>query len=171
MLTTLEVPICIQLHTLINIRGTNHSQVIHIQINPHTRSILNRTYHQLFLTPGIQELAPRITIPTYSPMKGITGRRADKLFWATILLHNVDALEVFEEAIRNAREEEPAATTAYNPRSHSASTEPETPLAVPLSSDAPSTGARRDRGGGRGTWPRPTKTQDLARAQRQLDHI
>ena len=36
MLATLEGPIRIQLHTLINIRGTNHSQVIHIQINPRT---------------------------------------------------------------------------------------------------------------------------------------
>ena len=45
MLATLEGPIRIQLHTLITIRGTNHSQVIHIQINPHIRSILGRTYH------------------------------------------------------------------------------------------------------------------------------
>jgi hypothetical protein len=51
MLATLEGPIRIQLHTLITIRGTNHSQVIHLNINPHTRNILGRTYHQLFLTP------------------------------------------------------------------------------------------------------------------------
>jgi len=158
MLATLESPIRIQLHTLINIRGTNHSQVIHRQINPHTRSILSRTYHQLFLTPGTQEFAPRIIIPTDNPIKGITGRRADNIFWATIILHNVDTLKVFEEAIRKAGEEEPAATTDYNARGHSASTEPETPLADPLSSDAPSTGATRGRGGGRGTRPRPTKT-------------
>ncbi len=40
MFATLESPIRIQLNTLINIRGTNHSQVIHIQINPHTQSSL-----------------------------------------------------------------------------------------------------------------------------------
>jgi hypothetical protein len=97
MLATLEGPIRFQLNTLINIRGTNHSQVIHIQLNPHTRSILGRTYHQLFLNPGTQELAPHITIPKYNPIKGITGRRIDKLLWSTILLHSVDTLEVFEE--------------------------------------------------------------------------
>ncbi len=57
MLATLEGPI--HLHTLINIRGTNHTQVIHIQLNPHTRSILGRTYHQLFLTPGTQGFSLR----------------------------------------------------------------------------------------------------------------
>jgi len=71
MLASLESPIRIQLNTLINIRGTNHSQVIHIQINPHTRSIIGRTYHHLFLTPGTQELAPHITIPTYNPTNDI----------------------------------------------------------------------------------------------------
>ncbi len=64
MLATLEGPIRIQLHTLINIRGTNHSEIVYIQINPHTKSTLGRTYHQLFLNPGTQELAPHITIPT-----------------------------------------------------------------------------------------------------------
>ena len=58
MLATLEGPIRTQLRTLITIRGTNHSQIIHIQINPHTRGVLGRTYHQLYLTPGTQELAP-----------------------------------------------------------------------------------------------------------------
>jgi len=109
-----------------NVTHTPYSQVIHIQINPHTRSILCRNYNQLFLTPGTQELAPHITIPTYNPIKGITERRADKLLWATILLHNVDTLEVFEEAIRKAGEEEPADTTGYNARGHSERTETST---------------------------------------------
>ncbi len=64
MLATLEGPIRLQLHTIINIRGTNNSQVIHLQLNPYTRSILGRTYYQLFITPGTQELAPHITLPT-----------------------------------------------------------------------------------------------------------
>jgi hypothetical protein len=79
MLATLEGPIRIQLHTLINIRGTNHAQIVHLQINPHTRNILGRTYHHIFLTPDTQELAPHITPPSYKPIKGITGRWADKL--------------------------------------------------------------------------------------------
>ena len=45
MLATLDGPIRIQLNTLITIRGTNHSQIIHIQLTPHTRSILGRSYH------------------------------------------------------------------------------------------------------------------------------
>ena len=63
MLATLEGPIRIQIHTLVNIRGTNHAQIVHIQINPHTRIILGHTYHQFFLTPGTQELVPHITLP------------------------------------------------------------------------------------------------------------
>ena len=57
ILATLKRPICTQLITLINIRITNHAQIIHLQINPHTHSIRGRTYHQVFLTPGAQELA------------------------------------------------------------------------------------------------------------------
>ncbi len=113
MLDTLEGPIRLQLHTLINIRGTNHSQVIHLQLDSHTRSTLGRTHHQLLLTLGTQELVPHITLPTYKPAKGLTGRRADKLHWATVLLSNVDTLEVFEEDFRHAGEEEPAATTSH----------------------------------------------------------
>jgi len=45
MLATPEGPIRTQLRTLICIRGNTHSQVIHMQFNPHTRSILGRTYH------------------------------------------------------------------------------------------------------------------------------
>jgi hypothetical protein len=108
MLATLEGPIRIQPHTLITIRGTNHSEVIHLNINPHIRSILSRTYYQLVLTSGTQELAPHITLPAYNPAKDLTGRRTDKLHWATVLLHNVDTLEVFKEAIRQARKQEPA---------------------------------------------------------------
>jgi hypothetical protein len=52
MLAALEGPIRTQLCTLICIRGTTHSQVIHIQFNPHTRGILGLTYHQLFTKPG-----------------------------------------------------------------------------------------------------------------------
>ncbi len=118
MLTTLEGTIRVKLNTLINIRGTNHSHVIHILTNPHTRSILGRTYHQLFFTPDNQELAPRIALPRYNPTKGITARKADKLQWAVVLLHNVDTLEIFEEAIRQAGAEpaEPAPQQAHETR-------------------------------------------------------
>ena len=82
----------------------------------------------------------------------------------------MDTLEVFEEAIRKAGEEEPAATTKYTTRGHSERTETVTPPTDPISSGAPSTSATRGRGGGHGARPRPVKTQDPARAQRQLTH-
>jgi hypothetical protein len=168
MLATLEGPIRIQLHTLINIRGTNHSQVVYIQINPHTRSILGRTYHQLFLTPGTQDLAPNITLPTYNPTKGITGRRYDKLLWATILLSNVDTLEVFEEAIRQAgalQSEEPPADQDTEGGEAAAGTSH-----LPSVHPPNNTGNSNRRGGGRGSQPRPTKTHDTTKEQRKKEH-
>ena len=102
MLATLEGQIRVQPQTLINLRGTNHAQIVHLQVNPHTRSILGRTYHQLFLTPGTQELALHITLPSYNHSKRNTGRKADKLRWAVILLHSVDTLEIYKDAIRQA---------------------------------------------------------------------
>ena len=167
MLATLEGPVRIQLHTLINIRGTNHSQVVYIQINPHTRSILGRTYHQLFLTPGTQELAPHITLPTYNPTKGITGRRTDRLLWATIVLSNVDTLEVFEEAIRQAGEKQQVEPANQEPEGWEATAE-----ASYMSGIQPpaNTGNTNRRGGGRGSQPRPTKTQDKTKEQRKTEH-
>ncbi len=100
MLAILEGPIRTQLRTLICIQGTTHSQVVHITINPHSRNILGRTYHHLFAAHGTQELAPHITIPRYNTKKGLMGRKTDKLLWATLLLHNVDTLEIHEEVIR-----------------------------------------------------------------------
>jgi hypothetical protein len=168
MLAILEGTTRIQLHILINIRGANHSQVIHILINPHTRSILGRTYHQLFLTPGTQELAPLITLPTYNPSKGIIGRRADNLQWAVVLLHNVDTLEVLEEAIRQAGANEPA-----EPASHQAQEAGEGTSTVSYHSgrNMPhANGNNNRRGGGRGPQPRPVKSQDPAKKHRKAEH-
>ena len=105
MLATLEGTICTQLRTLICLRGTIHSQVIHIQFNPHTRSIIGRTYNQLFTPPSTQELEPHITLRRYNKDKGLISRRIDKVLWATTLLHNVDTLEVYEDAIRQTEED------------------------------------------------------------------
>jgi hypothetical protein len=77
MLATLEGPIRTELRTLINTRGNNHSKISNIQINPHTRNILGRTYRQLYITPGTQELAPNIKLPICNHVNGITCRRAD----------------------------------------------------------------------------------------------
>ena len=115
-------------------------------------------YHQLFLTPGTQELAPHITIPSYNPTKGLTGRRYDKLMWATVLLSNVDTLEVFEEAIRQAGEQPPEEAPADQELGEEKAAEGSSRL--PSVQQPTNTGKTNRRGGGRGTQPRPTKTQD-----------
>ena len=167
MLATLEGPIRIQLHTLIHIRGTNHADIVHLQINPHTRNILGRTYYQLFLTPGTQELAPHITLSSYNHIKGITRRRADKLHWTVILLHNVGTLEIYENAIRQA------AAAAYNIEAGGAAGKPaqeSSPHTTHQPADVSGTSAQGGRGGGRVPRPRPTKVHDPVKAQRDLQH-
>jgi hypothetical protein len=54
----------------------------------------------MFTALGSQELAPYITRPKYNNDRGFIGRRIDKIMWAITLLHNVDTLEAYEEAIR-----------------------------------------------------------------------
>jgi len=79
MLATLESPIRTKLRTLFNIRGTDHSQTIHIQMNPHTCNVHGRTYRQLYLIPCTQEPGPPIPLPTYNHTKVVIVRRADKI--------------------------------------------------------------------------------------------
>ena len=100
MFATLKDPIRTQMRILINIRGTNSFRIIYIQINPYTRNILGRTYYQLYRTPGTQDLATHMKLPTYNIVKDITSRMTDTIHWAIILLCNVDTLEIYEEAIR-----------------------------------------------------------------------
>ncbi len=78
---------------------------MHITLNPDYRIVLGRAYSHLFAAPGTQELAPHITIPRYTTERGLTGRIADTIIWATVLLRNVDTLEVYEEAIRHSEQD------------------------------------------------------------------
>ena len=105
LLATLDGPIRKQLLTFIGFGGSAHSQIVHIQLNPRTRSVLGRTHHDLFVALGTQDLATHITMPKYNIEKGITGRKAYIIMWATVLLHNVDTLEVSEEAIRHLEQD------------------------------------------------------------------
>jgi len=52
MMATLESTIRRQNHTLMQVRGTAHAQIFHIQFKPHSRNILSRTYPHLFSTQG-----------------------------------------------------------------------------------------------------------------------
>jgi hypothetical protein len=80
MLATLDGPVLTQLSTTFSILGTTHSQIIHIQINPQTFSIMKRKYRQLFEAPGTQAVAPYITLHKNNYSEGLTGRILDTCY-------------------------------------------------------------------------------------------
>jgi len=86
MLATIDTPFKIRLPTTITIGGSYHQQIVHIQLNPHNRSILGRAYLGFFQKPLTQTMDPIITMPTVHPTKGLTDRRSAKMSWAVILL-------------------------------------------------------------------------------------
>ena len=86
MLATIDTPIKIQIPTTITIAGSQHQQIVHIQLNPHNISILERAYLGLFQNPHTQSLHPTATIPTVHQTKGLTGCRTAKMTWAVLLL-------------------------------------------------------------------------------------
>ncbi len=91
---------------------------MHITLNPHSRNILGRAYHHLSAAPGTQELAPHIPIPRYTAERGLTGRRTDKIMWATVLLRIVDTLEVYVEAIHQSKQDLEQHTTPHEDASN-----------------------------------------------------
>jgi hypothetical protein len=86
MLATIDTPIKIRLPTTITIAGSHHQQIVHIQLNPHNRSILGRAYAGLFQTPLTQTMNPIIPIPKVHQTKGLIDRRSEKMSWAILLL-------------------------------------------------------------------------------------
>jgi len=56
MLATLDATIKVKLPTTITIAGSLNQQIAHVQLNPHTRSILGRAYINLNLNPLIQTI-------------------------------------------------------------------------------------------------------------------
>jgi hypothetical protein len=102
MLATIDTPIKIRLPTTITIAGSQHQQIVHIQLNPHNKSILGRAYLGLFQTPLTQSMNSTITIPTIHPTKGLTGRRTAKMSWVVFLLHDPETLQTYEEYARES---------------------------------------------------------------------
>jgi len=51
MLATIDTPIKIRLSTTITIAGSHHQEIVHIQLNPHNKSILGRAYAGLYQNP------------------------------------------------------------------------------------------------------------------------
>jgi hypothetical protein len=88
--------------------------------------------------------------------------------WATILLSNVDTLEVFEEAIRQAGEQPPEEAPADQDLEGGEAAEGSSRL--PSVQPPANKGNTNRRGGGRGPQPRPTKTQDKDKEQRKAEH-
>ena len=76
MLAAIDTPIKIRIPTTITIAGSQHQQIVHIQLKPHNRSILGWAYSGLFQNPHTQSLHPTVTIPTMHQSKGLTCRRS-----------------------------------------------------------------------------------------------
>jgi hypothetical protein len=147
MLATLDSPVKIRLPTTITIAGSHHQQIVHIQINPHNRSILGRAYLGLFQNPLTQTLNPDVPMPSIHPTKGLTGRRSSKLSWATLLLSDLDTLQTYEEYAResfpDAEEDQPTSTNTptRRPPQDTRSTRQRGPTLPHDNRAGPSTGA------------------------------
>ncbi len=96
MLAIIDTPIKIRLPTTITISGSHHQQIVHIQLNPHNRSILRRAYLGLFQNPHIKSLHPDTPLPAVHNTKGQTGQRSAKMMWAVLLLQDTETLQTYE---------------------------------------------------------------------------
>jgi hypothetical protein len=92
----------IRLPTTITIVGYHHHQIVHIQLNPHNRSILGRAYASLFQNHLTQNMNSTISIPKVHKNKGLTGRMTKKMAWALALLHDPDTLRTYEDYAKEA---------------------------------------------------------------------
>ena len=63
MISTMDTPVKVRLPTTITIAGSHHQQIVHIQLNPHNRSIIGRTYAGLFQNPLTQSMNTSDPIP------------------------------------------------------------------------------------------------------------
>jgi hypothetical protein len=86
MITTMDTPVNIRLPTTITIAGSRRQQIVHIQLNPHNRNIMDRAYTCLFQTPLTQNMNSTVPIPKVHYTKRLTNRRTEKMSWALTLL-------------------------------------------------------------------------------------
>jgi hypothetical protein len=141
---------------------------VHVTINSHSRNILGRAYHHLFAAPGTLELVPHINMPRCITERILTGRRTNKIMWSTVLLQNVDTLEVYEEAIRQPKQDLEHHTSPK--RQQTMSVDPITlPLPTPLN-NVQVQAMLVQVGDPDPKQPKPTKTSDPAKQQRQALH-
>jgi hypothetical protein len=106
LLTTLDGPVKVKLQTTITIAGSHHQQIVQLNLNPHSRSILGRAYCSLFQNNLTQAIQPNIPLPQFHETKGLTGRRMDKISWAVVLLQDPDTLSAYEDIVRSTSQED-----------------------------------------------------------------
>jgi hypothetical protein len=92
MLATLTDPIKTPLPTNTTTRGQTRQQITTLNLTPHTRSILGRTYAQLLTVPDITHLNINLTPLRYNRTKGLTDMPNDKMAWVTTILTHIDVL-------------------------------------------------------------------------------
>ena len=101
MMATMDTPVKIRLPTTITIASPHHQQIVHIQLNPHNRSILGRAYANIFQNSLTQTMNLTVPIPRVHQTKGLTYRMIEKMSWAATLLQDPDTLRTYEEHARN----------------------------------------------------------------------
>ena len=99
MLATLTDPIKTPLPTNTTTRGQTRQQITTLNLTPHTRSILGRTYAQLLTVTDITRLNINLTPLRYNQTRGLTGRPSAKMAWATTILTHTDVLQAYDEGI------------------------------------------------------------------------
>ena len=105
MLTTTDTPVKIRLLSPITIAGSHHQQIVYIQFNTHHRIILGQAYTNRFQNPLTQNMNPTVPIPQVHPTKGLTGRRSEKMSWATTLFQDPDTISAYEECVGESAHE------------------------------------------------------------------
>ena len=106
MLATQNDPVKTSLNTTTTSRGQTRQQITTINITPHTRSVLDRTYWQLLTNPGITQLNANTTPLHYNQTKELTGRPSENFGWATTLMAHPDILTTYEEDLKESEEEQ-----------------------------------------------------------------
>ncbi len=90
MLATMETQVKVKLLTTITIDGSHDQQIVRIQLNPRSGSILGRTYANLFQNLLTQTINLSIPVPRVHLTKRLTSRRTEKMLWASTLLQDPD---------------------------------------------------------------------------------
>jgi hypothetical protein len=99
----------------------------------------------------------------------LIGRRINKILWAITLLHNVDILEIYEEAIQQT--DAHLQRTPYQKEQANMGEVEMQPPAQTLEQSASTHAAAQAAAGPKARHPRLTKAIDPAKQQRQLQHM